>query len=178
MDSSSTSLNASLAKRPRTKPLGQAVVISVPPDGETGTSLAPPLPSAKERQALVKAFVTAVEERRVTSAANLDQRLRVQRGQFFTPSGAAEFLATFPRLSAEPWRLLDPGAGVGSFSSDLHARIADLAEAAEGLAADVALVETMDFKRQRKQIRDALAEAVVLPKLDDAVASLIGVVIE
>lgn len=59
-------------------------------------------------------------------------------------------------------------------SSKLHEQIADLAAEAETLAADVELSPSMDFKRQRKQIRDALVDAEILPALDAAVASLLA----
>ncbi len=58
--------------------------------------------------------------------------------------------------------------------SGLHAAIADLAESAEALAAGMELAETMDFKRQRKQVRDALVDAGILPQLDVAVGSLLA----
>ena len=58
-------------------------------------------------------------------------------------------------------------------SSDLHARIADLAQTAERLACDVELSEAMDFKRQRKLVRDALVKEGLLPELDEAVDSLL-----
>lgn len=63
-------------------------------------------------------------------------------------------------------------------SSDLHSHIADLAQAAETLATAVELSPAMDFKRQRRRVRDALVEAGMLSQLDNAVASLIGIVVE
>lgn len=56
----------------------------------------------------------------------------------------------------------------------LHGSIADLAAHAEGLANDVELSASIDFKRQRKQVRDELMDAGLLPKLDAAVGLLLG----
>jgi hypothetical protein len=59
-------------------------------------------------------------------------------------------------------------------ADDLHATIAELAAKAETLAADVDLLPSMDFKRQRRKVRDALSDADVLPALDSAVKRLLG----
>jgi adenine-specific DNA-methyltransferase len=70
----------------------------------------------------VAAFIKAVEQRRAQTAARLSPRRRSHLGQFFTPSASAGLLAAMPPSSGEPWRLLDPGAGVGSLSAALVAR--------------------------------------------------------
>lgn len=58
-------------------------------------------------------------------------------------------------------------------SSGLHSQIADLAQDAETFAATIELSPSLDFKRQRKQVRDALAGAGLLTKLDTAVEDLL-----
>lgn len=52
---------------------------------------------------------------------------RKEKGHFGTPVEIAEFMAAmFPRLPSETIRILDPGAGVGTLSAALCARIAPL----------------------------------------------------
>lgn len=64
----------------------------------------------------------AVEQQRAKAAQQLHPRRRAQLGQFFTPQASAELLASLVPQLGEPWRLLDPGAGVGSLSAGLIAR--------------------------------------------------------
>ena len=63
------------------------------------------------------------ELRRVAVSEKLDARHRARWGQFFTPPGVADFLASLIELPADgELRVLDPGAGVGSLSAALVAR--------------------------------------------------------
>jgi len=65
-----------------------------------------------------------VEERRRTVSAELSAKHRAALGQFFTPTSAADFLASLVELpTAGRLRLLDPGAGVGSLSAAVAARV-------------------------------------------------------
>jgi adenine-specific DNA-methyltransferase len=63
------------------------------------------------------------EATRLRVAGDLDARHRARWGQFFTPAPVAAFLA---RLIDVPhgghWRVLDPGAGIGSLSAAVVAR--------------------------------------------------------
>lgn len=61
--------------------------------------------------------------RRRTVSAMLSSKHRASFGQFFTPPGAARFLAgLFDLPQGGMFRLLDPGAGVGSLSAAVVAR--------------------------------------------------------
>lgn len=65
-----------------------------------------------------------VEQRRQTVSSELSAKHRASLGQFFTPAPAAGFLADLLELpAAGPFRLLDPGAGVGSLSAAVAARV-------------------------------------------------------
>jgi adenine-specific DNA-methyltransferase len=65
-----------------------------------------------------------VELRRRTVASQLSAKHRAAHGQFFTPRNAAVFLAGLLELSGSgTFRLLDPGAGVGSLSAAVAARV-------------------------------------------------------
>lgn len=64
-----------------------------------------------------------VERRRQTVSAQLNAKHRAALGQFFTPASAAGFLAELLRLpDTGTFRLLDPGAGVGSLAAAVVAR--------------------------------------------------------
>jgi len=85
-----------------------------------------------------EALITRTERRRslVSDMLNGD---RARLGQFFTPSRAAALIADMPRLpTTGVLRVLDPGAGVGSLTAALIARI--LREA-PGLRVEVLAVE-------------------------------------
>jgi len=56
----------------------------------------------------------------------------------------------------------------------LHAEIATLAARAEALVATLEIPQALDFKTQRKRVRESLAEDGVLDLLDSAVAALLG----
>lgn len=69
-----------------------------------------------------------VEARRREVSGQLSAKQRAKHGQFFTPEPAANFLAgliQLPKIGA--FRLLDPGAGVGSLAAALVARVIDQA---------------------------------------------------
>lgn len=59
--------------------------------------------------------------------AALDKQRQATLGQFFTPADAAVLVASLPRLDqlTGPVRVLDPGAGSGSLSAALVARLAE-----------------------------------------------------
>lgn len=65
------------------------------------------------------------EQRRISVSQSLDQETRAVRGQFFTPEVVAHLLAELvhPRNHL---RVLDPGAGVGSLTASLAARLLSL----------------------------------------------------
>jgi adenine-specific DNA-methyltransferase len=56
-------------------------------------------------------------------SATLDRKARAALGQYFTPRATADLLASMvPPPEAGGWRLIDPGAGVGSLTAALVAR--------------------------------------------------------
>lgn len=64
------------------------------------------------------------EQHRVAALAALDPKTQDKLGQFFTPSRAAVLIASMPRLpDTGIIRVLDPGAGSGSLSAALVARV-------------------------------------------------------
>jgi len=68
----------------------------------------------------VTKFREQVERRRIGTSARLGES-RSRLGQFFTPLEAAGLLAGMVQSSGS-WRLLDPGAGVGSLTAALVCR--------------------------------------------------------
>lgn len=69
-------------------------------------------------------LIARTEQRRINVSAALEPARRAQLGQFFTPAAAASLIATMPRLPDQgTLRILDPGAGVGSLTAALIARI-------------------------------------------------------
>ena len=59
-------------------------------------------------------------------SSELSAKHRASLGQFFTPSAASDFLAGLLELpESGTFRLLDPGAGVGSLSAAVVARVID-----------------------------------------------------
>lgn len=80
-----------------------------------------------------------VEARRLESLTRLDADSQSALGQFFTPDAAAQLIASMLRLPREGnLRVLDPGAGTGSLSAALIARII---EEQPGLEVDLLAVE-------------------------------------
>ena len=88
----------------------------------------------------VEALLTRTEDRRTRAGAVLATAPeRVRLGQFYTPSRAASLIAEMPRLPRTgTLRVLDPGAGIGSLTAALMARI--LREA-PGLQVEVVAAE-------------------------------------
>ena len=71
----------------------------------------------------VEALIARTEQRREL-VSNTLRGSRAHLGQFFTPSRAAGLIADLPRLpQTGELRFLDPGAGVGSLTTALIARI-------------------------------------------------------
>lgn len=70
----------------------------------------------------IEEFLARVERRRSATSASLDPHARAARGQFFTPRASASLVASMAPLPAADWRLIDPGAGVGSLTAALVAR--------------------------------------------------------
>jgi adenine-specific DNA-methyltransferase len=84
-------------------------------DGTAGTG-----PRAAEAAALA----SRAEARRVQALRALDLDRQSLLGQFFTPDKAAALIAGLPRLpAAGRFRVLDPGAGSGSLSAAIAARV-------------------------------------------------------
>lgn len=76
------------------------------------------------------------EARRTAVSEQLDDKHRSGLGQFFTPAITANFIVSLLDLPMSgAWRVLDPGAGVGSLSAALISRLIR-----EGSAAEVHLV--------------------------------------
>ena len=64
------------------------------------------------------------ESRRVDALSRLDPDTQSTLGQFFTPNAAAQLIASMVRLpSSGVFRVLDPGAGSGSLSAAVVARV-------------------------------------------------------
>lgn len=71
-------------------------------------------------------LLSRVEARRQTVSYQLTAKHRSAYGQFFTPPGAAAFLAGLLDLPVVgTFRLLDPGAGVGSLSAAVVTRLVE-----------------------------------------------------
>lgn len=71
-----------------------------------------------------RAVLHAADRRRQEAAADLDDDVRTELGQFFTPIAVARFIASLPELpTGGIVRLLDPGAGTGALTAALVARI-------------------------------------------------------
>lgn len=71
----------------------------------------------------VEEFLARVEQRRTRTSAILNPNARAEWGQFFTPRASANLVASMAPLPAEAdWRLIDPGAGIGSLTAALVAR--------------------------------------------------------
>ncbi len=73
----------------------------------------------------VEALLARTEDRRIRAGAELSTAPeRVRLGQVFTPARAAALIAEMPRLPRSgTLRVLDPGAGTGSLTAALVARI-------------------------------------------------------
>lgn len=72
----------------------------------------------------VRDLLDRVEWSRRTVSSELNAKHRAKLGQFFTPASAACFLAELLELpESGSFRLLDPGAGVGSLAAAVVARV-------------------------------------------------------
>jgi adenine-specific DNA-methyltransferase len=79
---------------------------------------------ATKAPAVVTDLVARTETRRLEQSSTLDTEKRARLGQYFTPAATADFIASLSRLDeAETIRILDPGAGIGSLTASLVARI-------------------------------------------------------
>lgn len=79
---------------------------------------------AMEAPALAMDLVLRTEARRQEASAALDSTQRGKLGQFFTPAPAADFIASLASLpETGTLRILDPGAGAGSLTASLVARL-------------------------------------------------------
>jgi adenine-specific DNA-methyltransferase len=87
----------------------------------------------------VQALMERIDDRRVLAMGELDESRRSELGLYFTPGRAGTLIAGMPRLPDHGvLRVLDPGAGVGSLSASLVARV--LREA-PGLRVEIVAVE-------------------------------------
>jgi adenine-specific DNA-methyltransferase len=88
----------------------------------------------------VEALLARTEDRRTRASAALGTATgRVRLGQFYTPSRAAALIAAMPHLPRSgTLRVLDPGAGTGSLTAALIARIL---HEAPGLRVEVVAAE-------------------------------------
>jgi len=78
-----------------------------------------------ELHQVAEQVLSAVEDRRRIVSGQLVGEERANLGQFFTPSSVARFIASLPSLpESGTVRILDPGAGMGSLTAALVARIA------------------------------------------------------
>src|SRR5690348_7909194 len=97
----------------------------------------------------VEGLLTRTEDRRTLAGVALATAPeRVRLGQFYTPSRAASLIAAMPRLPrAGTLRVLDPGAGIGSLTAALVARILREAPAlhVEIVAAEIDPVASADL---------------------------------
>lgn len=79
---------------------------------------------AAEVAEVAAALTTRAEIRRVSALRTRSSRQQASLGQFFTPERAAALIADLPRLpEAGRFRVLDPGAGSGSLTAALVARV-------------------------------------------------------
>jgi adenine-specific DNA-methyltransferase len=81
-------------------------------------------PLNEAREAQVQVFLEKIESRRRRLSDSLSSDQRASLGQFFTPVPAANLIAGMIALpAAGTIRVLDPGAGFGSLSAALVARV-------------------------------------------------------
>lgn len=79
--------------------------------------------AAGGRRTLAAGLTERTERRRVDASSSIADKHRAANGQFFTPKPVAEHLASlFDYPKKGEWRLLDPGAGVGSLTAAVIAR--------------------------------------------------------
>lgn len=69
-------------------------------------------------------LLARAEEQRILALQSLDSKTQAALGQYFTPDAAAQLIAYIPRIPVRgSLRVLDPGAGSGSLTAALLARI-------------------------------------------------------
>jgi adenine-specific DNA-methyltransferase len=106
----------------------------------------------------VETLIQRTDDRRVLAMGELCELRRAEMGQYFTPARAAALIASMPRLPAYGvLRVLDPGAGTGSLSAALVARV--LREAPE-LRVEIVAVEADEAVATH--LRDTLADCVAV----------------
>ena len=72
----------------------------------------------------ISTFISTIDERRKLATERLDKNSQAKLGQFFTSAEISEFVASLPKLGKKTKiRILDPGAGIGSLSAALIARL-------------------------------------------------------
>lgn len=82
------------------------------------------LPESLNSNALAEALTARTEARRAEALSLLPADSQAQLGQFFTPDRAAALMASFAAVpEAGVLRVLDPGAGPGSLSAAVAARM-------------------------------------------------------
>lgn len=105
------------------------------------------------------------EERRTRASTSLEQNHRLRLGQFFTPREAADLIAGLPRLPAgEALRVLDPGAGAGSLTAAIIARIIR-----DGLARVVELVVVEVDSTVLPHLEQTIDDCVEVAAMNDVV---------
>ncbi|MDQ3539697.1 MAG: Eco57I restriction-modification methylase domain-containing protein [Chloroflexota bacterium] len=91
--------------------------------GTVSPSVAGVVDATTESEAIT-AFLAKVEKRRRWQNERLEPDRRARFGQFFTPSPAADLIVNMVTLPEEGiLRVLDPGAGIGTLTAALVARI-------------------------------------------------------
>lgn len=105
----------------------------------------------------VEALLARAEDRRTHASAALgNAAARVRLGQFYTPSRAASLIAGMPDLPRSgTLRVLDPGAGTGSLTAALVARVM---REAPGLQVEVVAAEI--DPTAAAHLRETLADCV------------------
>ncbi len=73
-------------------------------------------------------FTSKIEERRRLTNAVLDPMTRAELGQFMTPAMVSRTLAECISTAGDELHLLDPGAGIGSLTAAVVARLIDADE--------------------------------------------------
>jgi len=105
--------------------------------------------------------VAAVERIRVQANRQINPASRSALGQYLTPGPVAAFIASMFGTHRKAFRLLDPGAGVGSLTAAFVARAIDRQRRPEAISVtayeiDVALADHL--KRTMALCRDACTE--------------------
>jgi adenine-specific DNA-methyltransferase len=113
---------------------------------------------------IANALLARTEQRRAHVSETLGASERAKLGQFFTPRHAAALIAGMPCLpKSGHLRILDPGAGVGSLTAALIARVLQEAPTVslEVLAVEVAPALAMHLEETFADCRQVAASAGV-----------------